>query len=69
MGNQYDLEQAQDRLNRIYIGNLEPDVLAGEGGWVANRPSCRTKRSEREEACQCFLLYILTCITLINPQG
>ena len=43
MGNQYDLEQAQDRLNRIYIGNLEPDVLAGEGGWVTNRPSCRTK--------------------------
>ena len=31
MGNQYDLEQAQDRLNRIYIGNLESDLLAGEG--------------------------------------
>ena len=47
MGNQYDLEQAQDRLNRIYIGNLESDLLAGEGwgggGWVANRPSCRSK--------------------------
>ena len=39
MGNQYDLEQAQDRLNRIYIGNLESDLLAGE----ANRPSCRSK--------------------------
>ena len=68
MGNQYDLEQAQDRLNRIYIGNLESDLLAGEG-WVANRPSCRSKWSEGEEACQCFLLYILTCIKLINPQG
>ena len=46
MGNQYDLEQAQDRLNRIHIGNLESDLLAGEGwggGWVANRPSCRSK--------------------------
>ena len=48
MGNQYDLEQAQDRLNRIYIGNLESDLLAGEGlggggGWVTNRPSCRSK--------------------------
>ena len=32
MGNQYDLEQAQDRLNRIYIGNLEPNLLAGEDG-------------------------------------
>ena len=42
MGNQYDLEQAQDRLNRIYIGKLESDLLAGEG-WVANRPSCRSK--------------------------
>ena len=46
MGNQYDLEQAQDRLNRIYIGNLESDLLAGEGlgggGWVTNRPSCRS---------------------------
>ena len=31
MGNQYDLEQAQDRLNRIHIGNLESDLLAGEG--------------------------------------
>ena len=30
MGNQSDLGQAQDRLN------LEPDLLAGEGGWVAN---------------------------------
>ena len=30
MGNQSDLGQAQDRLN------LEPDFLAGEGGWVAN---------------------------------
>ena len=54
--------------NRIYIGNLESDLLAGEG-WVANRPSCRSKWSEGEEACQCFLLYILTCIKLINPQG
>ena len=36
---------------------------------IANRPSCRSKWSEGEEACQCFLLYILTCITLINPQG
>ena len=73
MGNQYDLEQAQDRLNRIHIGNLESDLLAGEGwgegGWVANRPSCRSKWSEGEEACQCFLLYILTCIKLIIPQG
>ena len=32
MGNHYDLEQAQDRPNRIYIGNLESDLLAGEGG-------------------------------------
>ena len=31
MGNQYDLDQAQDRLNQIYIGNLESDLLAGEG--------------------------------------
>ena len=31
MGNQYDLEQAQDRLNRIYIGNLESYLLAREG--------------------------------------
>ena len=30
MGNQSDLGQAQDRLN------LEPDLLAWEGGWVAN---------------------------------
>ena len=30
MGNQSDLGQAQDTLN------LEPDLLAGEGGWVAN---------------------------------
>ena len=34
MGKQSDLEQAQDRLNRIEyeVLNLEPDLLAGEGG-------------------------------------
>ena len=59
----------QTELN-TWIGNLEPDFLAGEGGWVAaNRPSCRTKWSEWDDACQCFLLYILICISLINPQG
>ena len=36
---------------------------------IANRPSCRSKWSEGEEACQCFLLYILFCISLINPKG
>ena len=35
MGNQSDLEQAQDTELNI-LGNLEPDFLAGEGGWVAN---------------------------------
>ena len=32
-------------------------------------PSCRTKWSEWDNACHCFLLYILICISLINPQG
>ena len=40
------------------------------GGWVGRQsPSCRTKWSEWDNACQCFLLYILICISLINPQG
>ena len=58
----------QTELN-TWIGYLEPDLLAGEGGWVANRSSWRTKWSEWDNACQCFLLYILICISLINPQG
>ena len=60
MGNQSDLGQAQDRLN------LEPDLLAGEGGWVANH--LRVGQSEvNGTMCQCFLLYILICISLNNP--
>ena len=44
MGNESDLEQAQARQTELNTGNLlEPDLLAGEGGWVTNRPSCRTK--------------------------
>ena len=40
------------------------------GGWVGRQsPSCRTKWSEWDHACQCFLLYILICISLINSQG
>ena len=31
-------------------------------------PSCRTKWSEWNNACQCFLLYILICISLTNPR-
>ena len=58
----------QTELNTL-IGNQEPDILAGESGSVAaNRPSCRTKWSEWNNACQCFLLYILICISLIHPQ-
>ena len=36
---------------------------------VAKRPSRRTKWSERDNTCQCFLLYIPICISSINPQG
>ena len=32
MGNKSDLEQAQDRLNILNIGNLEPNLLAGSAG-------------------------------------
>ena len=32
-----------DLIECMNIGNLEPGLLAGEGGWVANGPSCRTK--------------------------
>ena len=34
---------------------------------VAKRPSCRTKWSEWDNACQCSII-ILICISLINPQ-
>ena len=36
---------------------------------VAKRPWCRTKWSEWDEACRCFILYILICISLTNRQG
>ena len=36
MGSQSDLRQAQEDRIKYTIGNLEPDLLAGEGGWVAN---------------------------------
>ena len=35
MGNQSELETSP-RQTELKIGNLEPDLLAGEGGWVAN---------------------------------
>ena len=41
MGNQSDLEQAQLQTE-LNVGNLEPDLLARKGGWVAKRPSCRS---------------------------
>ena len=57
------------RQTELNVRNLEPDLLAQEGGWVAKRPSCRTQWSESDKACQCFLFNILICISLINPQG
>ena len=52
-----------------WIGNLEPDLLAREGGWRRQSSSCRAKWSKWDNACQCFLLYMLICLSLINPQG
>ena len=43
---------------------LSPPVRVGR-----QSPSCPTKWSEWDNVCQCFLLYILICISLINPQG
>ena len=54
------------------LSNLEPDLvrLTRWGGWVGRQaPSCRIKLSKWDNACQCFLLYILICTSLINPQG
>ena len=63
MGNQSDLDEAQDRLK-------SGTRLTRWGGWVGRQsPLCRTKWSEWDNACQCFLLSILICISLINPQG
>ena len=36
---------------------------------VAKSSSCPTRWSEWDNACHCFLLYILICISSINPQG
>ena len=30
------------RQTELNVGNLEPDLLARKGGWVAKRPSCRS---------------------------
>ena len=60
MANQSHLGQAQDRLN------LEPDLLAGEGGWVTNRPSSLTQCSEWDKAYQCFPLYIYSVFHIID---
>ena len=63
MGNQYDLEQAQDRLNRIYIGNLESDLLAGEGGGGGGSPiALRAGQSEvkgKKRASVSYYIYSL----------
>ena len=52
------------RQTELNAGNLEPDLLARKGGWLAKRPSCRTQWSEWDKAYQCFLLYI--CLDFIQ---
>ena len=51
-------EQAQDRLNRIFIGNLEPDLLAGEGGWVANRPVGQSEVKGKKRASVSYYTHL-----------
>ena len=52
----------QTELN---IGNLEPDLLAGEGGWVANRPFVSDK-VKRTGQCVPMFPIIYTYLHTIN---
>ena len=53
------------RQTELNIGNLEPDLLAGEVGWVASRRSCRTKVKWMEQSLPVFPI-IYTHLLNIN---
>ena len=63
MGNQSDLGKAH-RLN-LNMGNLEAELLAGEGGWIANRPFVSDKVKWMGQSMPMFPI-IYTHLHIIN---